>query len=397
LKQIIHIDVAAFAVAVERVREPRLAGRPVLIAPQAPRALVLALSDEARSAGVRRGMLAEGAVRLCRDAVVLAPDEPLYTRAATAVREILSRFTPLVEPVGYARTFLDVTGTGRLFGSATDVAARLQREIRGRLRLPASAGVAVNKLVSRVAADESLPTGLIEVHPGDEAPFLAPLPVRRLPGIGRGVSRELEDLNIRIVRQLAAVSVGHLTLAFGRMGIVLHERALGIDPTPVLPPERDSAIVEEARLAEDTVETARLVLALREMVERGAWRLRRRGERSGRLDLAVRYADDRTAAGRLRLAEASALDGTLLREAAALLERVRRRRVRVRGMTLRFAAIERGPRQMRLFDEEPMRREEALAAAIDRLRARGCWGSRETSRARRTGRGRHTADGCPGR
>src|SRR5262249_49599859 len=149
---------------------------------------------------IRRRMRVEAALRLCPGAEVVEPDEPLYARAATAVQEILGRFSPLIEPVGYARAFLDVTRTARLFGPAVDVADRARREVRERLRLPASAGVAANKLVSRVAADESVPReGLLEVPAGDEAPFLAPLPVRRLPGIGIETSRELEDLNVHLV------------------------------------------------------------------------------------------------------------------------------------------------------------------------------------------------------
>ena len=371
MRQIVHVDIADFAVAVERVREPRLVGRPVLIAPGTVRSRVLWLSEEARAAGVRRGMPAEAALRICHNAAVLEPDEPLYGHAASGVREVLSRFTPLIEPVGYSRVFLDITGTGRLFGAAVDVAACAQREVRERLRLPASAGVAVNKLVSRIAADESVPAGLLEVRPGGEAPFLAPLPVRRLPGLGPALCRDLEDLNIRIVRQMAEMPVAHLTLAFGPLGAFLHRWALGIDPTPVRPPEREDVLVEEARLTEDTEETARLGAALRDMVGRGARRLRQREERTGRLEISIRYADDRSASGRRVLREAADTDPTLLREAAALLEKVRRRRVRVRGMTLRFAGLQRRPRQMRLFDEAPLRREEALVRALDKLRSRG--------------------------
>src|SRR5262249_39197027 len=158
---------------------------------------------------------------------------------SAAMQEILGRFTPLVEPVGYARAFLDVTGTGRLLGAAVDVADRARREVRDRLRLPASAGVAANKLVSRVAADDGVPrTGLLAVAAGDEAPFLAPLPLSRLPGIGPRIGRELEDLNILLVGELADLSIAHLVLAFGPTGAALHDRALGIDPTPVRPPEK---------------------------------------------------------------------------------------------------------------------------------------------------------------
>ena len=373
MRRIVHLDIAAFAVAVERVRAPGLGRRPVLIAPSAPRGRVLSLSEEARAAGVRRGMEVDVAARICREVIILPPDEPLYARAADAVREILRRFSPVIEPVGYGRAFLDVTGTDRLLGPASDVALRVQREVRESLRLSASAGVAVNKLVSRVAADESAPCGLLEVPPGDEASFLAPLSVRRLPGVGRNIWRDLEDLNIRLVRQLAEISAGHLVLAFGHLGVLLHDRALGIDPTPVRPPEQKPAIVEEARIPGDTAGAAPLRAALGEALERACLRLRRSGERAGRMEIALRYADDRTAAGRRRLLRASGLHRDLMREGVALLDKVRARRVRVRSMVVRLTALERGPRQPFLFeeDEREARRGEALASALDALRTRG--------------------------
>jgi len=372
-RQIIHLDIPFFAAAVERVRDPRLAGRPVIVAPEVPRALVLSLSEEARQAGVRRRMRLTAALKLCPEALVLEPNEALYARAAAAVQEILGRFTPLIEPVGYARVFLDVTGTGRLLGCAVDVADRARREVRERLRLSASVGVAANKLVSRVAADQSVPRdGLLEVPPGDEAPFLAPLLVRRLPGIGPAMGRELEDLNILIVRHLAELSVAHLALAFGPRALLLHERALGIDPTPVRPPEAEAVVVEETRLSADSCEAAPLREAVKGLARSGGRALRRRGERAGRLEVVLRYADDRSASGRRRLATPAASDLALAREAWTLFESVRRRRVRVRGIILRFAALEKGgSRQLELFPEESQARDEALSVALDRLDRRG--------------------------
>src|SRR5207247_5320613 len=152
------------------------------------------------------------------------------------------------------RWFLDLTGTRRLFGRPADAAARLSREVHSGLRLPAAVGIAVNKTVSRVAADQTEPAGLLDIAHGDEASFLAPLPATRLPGVAGDVKSTLSDLNIRIVREIAELDVGHLTLLFGRFGIVLHERALGIDPTPVHPPEEEPAVVEEVILTEDTNE-----------------------------------------------------------------------------------------------------------------------------------------------
>ncbi len=182
--QVVHLDVADFAVAVERVVDPGLQGRPVIVAPDAPRALVSTLSAEARREGIRRGMEVREALRRCRSARVIRPNEPLYARAFRAVGEVAARFSPVQEPRSPGRIYLDITGTGRLFGTPLDLAARLRKELTARLRLAAAVGVAVNKLVSRVAADLTEPAGLLDARAGDEAPFLAPLQGGRRPAVG---------------------------------------------------------------------------------------------------------------------------------------------------------------------------------------------------------------------
>jgi DNA polymerase-4 len=369
-RDVVHLDVAAFAVAVERVREPRLRGRPVVVAPPTPRGVVLDASFEARRTGIGRGMPVAKATRLCRDVIVLTPDEPLYARAAAAVREILGGFTPLVEPSTGGRWFLDLTGTRRLFGPPVDVASRLAREVQKRLRLTAAVGVAVNKTVSRVAADVIEPAGLLDVAHGDEASFLAPLPAARLPGVAGEVQSTLSDLNIRIVREIAEVGVGRLTMLFGRLGIVLHERALGIDPTPVRVPETEPAVVEEAAFAEDTNDLPAIESELFELCRRTALGLRRRGVTAARLEVALRYADGEKNAARAELREPADLDPRLFREASALLARALTRRVRVRGLTLRATRLARRPRQLSLFEETDRRREVGLVSALGKLRAK---------------------------
>ena len=169
-RSIIHIDIGDFPIAVERVLEPRLRRRPVVVAVQtATRSLVAALSREAAGQGVQRGMPLPQARKYCRDLTVLPPNEELYTRATTALFGLLGRFSPLIEPLRFGHAYLDMTGSTRLFGCAVDAAARAQREIRDRLGLDAVAGVACNKLVSKVASDllcRHLPAApLYDVHP----------------------------------------------------------------------------------------------------------------------------------------------------------------------------------------------------------------------------------------
>ena len=370
-REIIHVDVAAFAVEVERIVHPELRGRPVLVSPPgAARSIVVALSREAWNAGVRKGMALAKARRYCREAAVLPPNEPLYARASLALCGILKGFSPVLEPSGYGHAYVDITGTGRLLGPPRDAAWRAQKEIRQRLRLEAAVGVAANKMVSKVASVVSRPVGLRDVRAGEERSFLAPLPVGVLPGIGPETRDLLDELNVRLIRELAAMSLEHLTLAFGRLGFVLRQQALGIDHTPVYPPRAVPAVEEEKTLGEDSNDWEVLKDALSELCTRAGERLRQGGLRAGGLELRVRYSDYRESGGRERLRPPVQSSAALRERAGRMLEKILARRTRVRGMHLTLADIARGPVQLDLFADRQALRQASLESALDRLRRR---------------------------
>ncbi len=370
-REIIHIDIASFAVAVERVVNPGLRGHPVVVAPVGPsRSAVTALSSEAWEAGIRKGMVLAKAVRYCRDVVVLPPNEPLYARASRAIFRILEGFSPVLEPSGYGHAYMDITGTGRLFGLPRDTAWRAQNEIRRQLHLEAALGVASNKMVSRIAAAVTKPAGLQDVRHGDEAAFLAPLPVRLLPGVGLATQEQLEDLNIRLIRELAVVELDSLVLLFGRLGFTLRQRALGIDDTPVYSPRALPSVDEEKGLAEDSNDYGLLRAVLFRLCERAGERLRADGQRTGRLELRVRYSDYREEAGKEALTPPLQSTGALQTRADALFERVLTRRTRVRSLHLRLTELTRGPVQLDLFADRKPARQARLDAALDSLRKR---------------------------
>ncbi len=370
-REIIHIDIASFAVAVERVVNPALRSRPVVVAPVGPsRSVVTALSEEARQAGIRKGMVLAKAVRYCRDVVVLPPNEPLYARASRAIFRILEGFSPVLEPSGYGHAYMDITGTGRLFGLPRDTAWRAQNEIRRQLRLEASLGVASNKMVSRIASVVTKPSGLQDVRHGDEASFLAPLPVRLLPGVGPAAQEQLADLNIRIIRELAVLDLDSLTLVFGRLGFTLHQRALGYDDTPVYPPRALPSVDEEKGLADDSNDYSLLRGTLSQLCEKAGERLRADGQRAGRLELRVRYSDYREERGKEKLAPPLQSTGTLQTKAAALFERILTRRTRVRSLHLRLTELTRGPVQLNLFADPKPAHQARLESALDLLRKR---------------------------
>ncbi len=369
--EIIHVDIAAFAVAVERVIHPELRRRPVVVAPVGPsRSVVTALSPEAQEAGVRKGMILARALRRCRDLVVLPPNEPLYSRASRALCRVLENFSPVLEPAGYGQAYLDMTGMGRLFGPPRDAAWRAQKEIRERLRLESSLGVAVNKMVSRIAAVVTEPVGLQDVPAGDESTFLAPLPVPLLPGVGPKTQEQFLELNIRIIRDLAAMRLEHLTLAFGRLGFVLHQRALGIDDTPVYPPRAVPAVEEDAVLAEDSNDWDRLQGTLRGLCERAGERLRAQKQRAAQLEVRIRYSDYREAAAKAKLVPPLQSTAGLTARAVRLLEQTLTRRTRVRSLHLRLTGLSSGPVQLDLFADPAVQRRARLELALDELHRR---------------------------
>lgn len=370
-REIIHIDIATFAVAVERVVHPELRRRPVVVAPVGPsRSVVMALSPEAQEAGIRKGMILARALRRCRNVVVLPPNEPLYARASRALCQVLEGFSPVLEPAGYGHAYLDMTGTGRLFGPPRDAAWRAQKEIRQRLHLDAALGVASNKMVSRIAAVVTEPVGLQDVPAGDESAFLAPLPAELLPGVGPKTQEQLLELNIRIIRELGAMRLEHLMLAFGRLGFMLHQRALGIDDTPVYPPRAVPAVEEETALAEDSNDWDLLKGALCRLCERAGERLREQKQRAGRMEVLVRYSDYREAMGRAKLVPPLQSSALLAARAGRLLERTLTRRTRVRSLHLRLAELSSGPAQLDLFADPKPLRQARLESALDELRRR---------------------------
>ncbi len=369
-RAIFHLDIPAFPVAVERVVAPRLVGRPVVVAPSSStRAAIVVASLEARRAGVYRGMALARAVRICRDLIVLPPNAPLYRRASDAILKVLNGYSPLLEPAGGGHVFLDMTGTTRLFGRAVDSADRIQREVRQRLRLAATLGVASNKLVSRAAARVIRPGRLYDVFPGSEAPFLAPLDVDLLPGIDLPAREILSEVNIAQVRELAALDIPHLRLLFGQRAWRLYREARGIDPSPVRPPEATPAVREEETLPEDSNEDALLLEALERLAARAAAQVRRMRLEAGCVRLRLCYADGVEAASVERPRRPASGDLAVRQVARRLLEAARGRRIQVRHLELTLAELREATGQMSLFEEQPAGETGADVRSRDRREA----------------------------
>jgi DNA polymerase-4 len=248
-RKIIHVDMDAFYASVEQRDDPALRGKPVVVAWRGNRSVVCAASYEARKFGVRSAMPAVRAERLCPQAVFVAPDFTRYKAVSRQVREIFGRHTDLVEPLSLDEAYLDVTANTSALPSATATAEAIRAAIREETRLTASAGVAPNKFVAKIASDFRKPDGLFVVRPHQVEAFLAPLPVGRLPGVGKVMERKLAELGIVVVADLRGFPVEELERRFGRWGRRLHELSFGIDERPVVS-ERPTLQVS----AEDTFE-----------------------------------------------------------------------------------------------------------------------------------------------
>src|SRR5687767_3819152 len=383
VRSVLFIDPPAFVATVERMVAPALRSRPLAVAPPgADRATVLALSSEARAAGIARGMLVRQAKKLCPDLVLLPPNPRLYARASRALHEILRIYAPVIEPRGYGHAFLDLTGTERLFGPLVDVAERIRREAAARLRLPLTVGASGNKLVSEAATRVGrLETGRLDgwtagrlgahwpmlVPGGSEAPFLAPHLVQLLPGVPEDILFRLDEYQLERIGQVAEISESELCAVFGARGRLLRAQSRGIDARPVLPPEVKAEYRVSHILATDTNDLDILHALLRRLTETLGRRLRHRGLGARRMVVEVEYADSTSSSRGIPL-PAAALDRELWDGARRALGQALTRRLAVRMVTVTADRLLEARAQLELFDS-PDQTDDVLQRAVDQIKS----------------------------
>jgi DNA polymerase IV len=268
IRKIVHVDMDAFYASVEQRDDPKLRGKPVVVAWRGNRSVVCAASYEARRFGVRSAMPAVTAEHLCPDAIFIPPDFVRYRAVSRAAREIFQRHTDLIEPLSLDEAYLDVTENKTNLPTATRVAKAIRQAISEELNLTASAGVAPNKFLAKIASDWRKPDGLFVIQPEDLPTFLPPLPVARIPGVGKVTETRLKQLGILTVGDLQAVELSALHAQFGRYGTRLYELARGIDENPVVPNRPTKSISAEDTFERDIPlqETEELIRRLAEKV-----------------------------------------------------------------------------------------------------------------------------------
>jgi len=368
---ILHVDMDAFFVSVELLDRPELRGKPVVVGGRPDqRGVVSAASYEARRYGIQSAIPLRTAARLCPHAIFLDGRHELYGEWSDRVAAILAKYAPIVEMTSIDEAYLDLGGTERLHGPPLAAAHRLQREIWETTHLPCSLGLAVSRLVAKVASDQAKPRGLLWVPAGSEEGFLAGLPVRKIPGIGKVTEAALKGLGIATVGELALVPREKLEEVFGQWGTALYRKARGMDSFEFFVDAEPKSISHNRTFGEDTGDPELLRSTLSHLAQKAAKRLRDSGLHAGTVTLTIRYAGFETHTRAKSLVEPTDLDSVVLGTLLQLFETNwdRQRKVRLLGAGL--SNFSHGTEQLDLLDTGRRERLERLARATDRLRDR---------------------------
>jgi DNA polymerase IV len=348
-RNIIHLDLDAFFVAVECQRDPFLKGKPLIVGGSSRRGVVAACSYETRKFGVHSAMPVYLALQLCPDAIVISGDVEAYTVASHLVTEIIADAAPLFEKSSIDEFYIDASGMDRYFGAFT-WAVELRKKIVKESNLPISLGMSVNKLVSKVATAEYKPNAEQHIEAGTEKEFLAPLSVDKIPMIGKQTSSFLYDMGVRTVETLREMPIEFLISAFGKNGIGLWNKAHGIDDSPVVPYSEQKSISTECTFDQDTIDVKRLKSILIAMVEKVAFQLRDQQKLASCLTVKIRYSNFDTETKQMQIPY-TASDHVLLRLVTELFDKLYNRRMLIRLVGVRLSGLVHGSHQISLFDD----------------------------------------------
>jgi DNA polymerase-4 len=372
-RDILHIYIPCFPIALARISNPSLRNRAVAVAPgHSERALIQHLSIEARSDGLFEGMPLFKARRMCPSLVILPPDPRRVSSGNRALAKLSREYSPVWEPSSTGRIYLDLTGSARLFGPGRDAALKLERDLTKRLNLTGWVGVAGNKLVSRIAAGYLPKPGVCDVLRGSEAGFIAPLPVTVIPGIGEIRQRILlGDLNLSLVGQIASLTLPQLSLPFGSFAPLLFHRARGIDPSPVLPPRRIPEVSRESLLHEGVNDDTILLAELYRLVEECGLHLRSTGKAATKLILTITHSDGLSRQRTISIKDPVHRDAQIFHLVERLFGEASMRRVGIKWMCLVCEGLTEPRGQLEMFaDTEESGMEGNLQDAMDAVRGK---------------------------
>jgi DNA polymerase IV len=348
-RSIIHMDLDAFFVAVERKKEPRLKGLPLIVGGSSRRGVVAACSYEARKFGVHSAMPMYLAMQLCPDAKVIAGDMEAYSQHSHLVTEIIADKAPIFEKASIDEFYIDVSGMDRFFGTFK-WSVELRKKIMKESGLPISMALSVNKLVSKVATGEYKPNAEKQIAAGTEKDFLAPLSIEKIPMVGKQTASFLYDMGVRTVATLRDMPLKFLTSAFGKNGIGLWNKAHGIDDSPVVSYSEQKSISTESTFDTDTIDVKKLKSILIAMVEKVAFQLREQKKLTSCITVKIRYSNFDTETKQIHISYTSS-DHIILRVVQELFDKLYNRRMLIRLVGVRVSNLVHGNQQISLFDD----------------------------------------------
>ncbi|HVN59562.1 MAG TPA: DNA polymerase IV [Bacteroidales bacterium] len=365
-RSILHLDLDTFFVSVERLKNSRLNGKPVIIGGMSDRGVVSSCSYEARSFGVSSAMPMKFARNLCPDAIVIRGDMELYSNYSNMVTDIIASRAPLYEKASVDEHYVDLTGMDRFYGCAM-WSHELRRDIIRETGLPVSMGLSVNKTVSKIAAGEAKPNGEIEVGKNTVIPFLDPLSIKKIPMIGDKTYHTLRSMGIATINTLRNIPPEMLEKLMGKNGLEIWKKANGIDSAPVISYSEQKSISTEHTFDRDTTDMTRLYQLLASMVEKIAFDLRRQEKLTSCVTVKIRYSNFDTHSLQRRI-QYTSFDHVLTGVARELFSRLYQRRMLIRLIGVRFSHLVRGVQQLDMFDDTPEK--VSLYLAMDSLRKR---------------------------
>jgi DNA polymerase-4 len=365
-RYIAHLDLDTFFVSVERLKNSKLIGRPLIVGGSSDRGVVAACSYETRVFGVHSAMPMKLALRLCPQAIVIRGDHDSYSQKSREVTQVIASEVPVYEKTSIDEFYSDLTGMDRFFGCSKFM-AELRQKITKETGLPISYALASNKLISKVATNEAKPNGQIEIDFGLEKSYLAPLHIKKMPGIGEKTGALLEQMGVDTIKILSEIPVPMMQSRFGKPGIEMHRRANGIDETPVIPYSEQKSIGTENTFENDTIDMHFLHSELVRMTEKIAFQLRQQKKLCGCVTVKLRYSDFNTETKQAVISYTSS-DEIILKMAKELFKKVYDKRLLVRLLGVKLSHLVHGQYQIDLFNDtvENVR----LLQAMDHIRTR---------------------------
>jgi DNA polymerase-4 len=363
-RNIIHMDLDTFFVSVERLNNPKLIGKPVIIGGTSDRSVVASCSYEARKYGVRSAMPMKLARNLCNDALIIRGDMEMYSKYSKVVTEIIAEQAPLYEKASIDEHYIDVTGMDRFYG-AHKWSQELRKRIIKESGLPISMGLSKNKTVSKIATGEAKPNGERYIESENIQSFLSPLSISKIPGIGEKTYQTLRSMGISKIMTLTQMPVEMLEKVMGKNGIVIWRKANGIDPTPVIPYSERQSISTETTFETDTIDIHYIKNLLISMVEDISFQLRKKEKLASCITIKVRYSNFDTHTMQRHIPYTS-FDHVIIKNSQELFERLYQRRMLIRLIGVKLSGLVGGTHQINMFEDTPEMLN--LYAAMDRMK-----------------------------